>query len=502
MKRFAFRPRTGWLIGLAAVAATGHAAIEDPVRLDAGLVSGGETTPSGVRVFRGLPFAAPPVGENRWRAPQPVEPWEGVRDASKFGNVCVQHETEPRYVNIANMEGSPPMSEDCLYLNVWTPAESPDDRLPVMVFFYGGAFTDGGGAAPLYDGTALAERGAVVVTMNYRLGPFGFLAHPALTAESEIESSGNYGIMDMVASLEWVQRNIAAFGGDPNNVTIFGQSAGAMAITSLMTSPLTEGLFHRAIAQSIMGGAVVPNRDNATLAAAEQQGLEQAQAAGLDTVEEMRALSADEVAETFRAQTMIVDNYVIPEDPAIVFAEGRQHKVDVLMGANGAELSFGGRRGPPGASDGSDRIFWTAWRVAEYQREAGRKAYVYWFTQKSPAPEGSDPYLPVHASEVKYVFDNLGEQPLFPDSSDPKLVAASAADQRLADMMASYWVNFARTGNPNGEGLPEWPAHTGLDSVKAAILDAHPETQSLPTLEQMQAHEARMQEQLEPLLKK
>src|SRR5690606_21929283 len=350
---------------------------------------------SGVRIYRGLPFAAPPVGENRWRPPQPVEPWQGVRDASKFGNVCVQADTG-RYVNIAIMEGQPPRSEDCLYLNVWTPAKSQDDRLPVMVYFYGGAFTDGAGSAPLYDGTALAERGVVVVTMNYRLGPFGFLAHPALTAESVHKSSGNYGIMDMVASLEWVQRNIDAFGGDPGNVTIFGQSAGAMAITSLMTSPLAEGLFHRAIAQSIMGGAVSPNAPNATLEAQEQQGLRNAQAAGLETLEAMRALAAEEggekgpgtqtvdgddhrsprgprnahaagletleamralsteeVVEKFpRTQTMIVDNYVIPEDPAIVFAEGRQHKVDVLMGANAAELSFGGRRGPGGASDG------------------------------------------------------------------------------------------------------------------------------------------------------
>jgi para-nitrobenzyl esterase len=501
------------LIGSCLLASVGQAQIKDPVRLDAGLISGGETSESGVRVFRGLPFAAPPIGENRWRAPQPVEPWDGVRDASEFGDVCIQADTRPRYVNIANMDGSPPLSEDCLYLNVWTPAESASDHLPVMVFFYGGAFTDGGGAAPLYDGTHLAERGAVIVTMNYRLGPFGFFAHPALTADSEHETSGNYGIMDMVASLEWVRNNIAAFGGDPAEVTVFGQSAGAMAIASLITSPLTKNLFQRAIAESIVNGGVTPNNPRATLANAEQQGVSAAESLGVSTAAELRALTADEVSANLRSAGMILDNWVFPEDPAIVYAEGRENKVDVLMGANAKELSFGGGRGggrggrggrggaaasdAPGAADGSDRMFWTARRIAEYERLAGKNGYVYWFTQTSPAPKGSEPYQPVHASEVKYVFDNLGEIPLYPDSSDRELAAASAADQRVADMMASYWVNFARTGNPNGRGLPEWPAHTGLDSVNAAILDADPASEGLPTLSQMQAFEAQLQQQLE-----
>jgi para-nitrobenzyl esterase len=321
-----------------------------------------------------------------------------------------------------------------------------------------------------------------------------------------------------------VQHNIAAFGGDPANVTIFGQSAGAMAITSLMTSPLTQGLFNRAIAESIMGGGASPNGANATLAAQEQAGAQMAAAAGLETLEQMRALSAEEVATTFpRAQTMIVDNYVIPEDPAIVFAEGRQQPVDALMGSNSNEMSFalggrggrgGGRGGRGGAgaagaaqaaaprpgADGSDRIFWVARQIAEYQREAGQKAWVYWFSQTSPAAGDAPPSLPVHASEVKYVFDNLGKIPLYPDTSDAAHAATSADDQRVADLMASYWVNFARTGDPNGPGLPTWPAHTGLDSVNAAILDANPSAQQLPTLEQMRGFEAQLQEQLGPLL--
>jgi para-nitrobenzyl esterase len=488
--------RIGGVFACALVAYGCEAQIADPVQLEAGLVSVGDVTPSGVRVYRGLPFAAPPVGDNRWRAPQPVEAWDGVRDGSEFGNVCIQADTQPRYINIANMDGSPALSEDCLYLNVWTAAESPSDRLPVMVFFYGGAFTDGGGAPPLYDGTALAERGAVVVTMNYRLGSFGFFAHPALTAESGYNSSGNYGILDMVASLEWVQANIAALGGDPDNVTVFGQSAGAMAITSLMTSPLAEGLFQRAIAQSIMGGGASPNGRNATLAAQEEAGAQAAERAGLATLAAMRALPADEVLTTLRANTMIVDNYVIPEDPAIVFAEGRHNKVDVLMGGNFADLAFGGGGPPDPANNASDRVFWVARRIADYAREAGQEAWVYWFARNGA---GSEEFLPVHASEVKYVFDNLGEIPLFPDASDAELIAASADDQRLADQVASYWVNFARTGNPNGSGLPDWPAHTGLDQINAAILDSDPTSTTLPTAASMQALDEQLEVQLETL---
>ncbi len=492
-------------------------AFEDPVRIDSGLVSGTTTNSPQVRAYRGLPFAAPPVGDLRWRAPQPVEPWDGVRVADQFGNVCIQPPGEGR-LNIAAMEGSPPLDEDCLYLNVWTPATTTDDALPVMVYFFGGAFTEGGGSVPLYDGTALAERGAVVVTMNYRLGPFGFFAHPALTSDSPLDTSGNYGIMDMLASLEWVRTNIDAFGGDPGNVTIFGQSAGAMAIASLIASPRAAGLFHRAIGQSVMGGGVMPGMT--TLAQAEARGVEAAEAVGVSSAAELRALTAEEVTSHFRSAGMIVDNWAIPEDPGLVFAEGRQNEVDALFGANRQESAFfqanttpeqfeaqaeqrygelaadylavyphatGEQAATATAEAFSDQAFWNARRYADYQRRLDRRGFVFYFAQNPPAPDG-EPELPAtHATEVPYAFDNLGELPLFPDRSIPELAAASAADQRVADQMASYWVNFARTGDPNGSDLPAWPEHTALDEpVAAIILDAQPQSERLPALPRMQ----------------
>jgi len=208
----------------AAFSLSANAALKEPLKLDSGEIGGSVESAPGIRAFKGIPFAAPPVGALRWTAPQPVAKWTGVRDASKYGNVCIQPPGQGR-LNIANMEGSPPTSEDCLYLNVWTGAASATEKRPVMIWWFGGAFTEGGGAVPLYDGTALAKKGVVVVTMNYRLGAFGFFTHPALTAESSHKASGNYGLMDMLASARWVKNNIAAFGGDPNNVTVFGQSA-------------------------------------------------------------------------------------------------------------------------------------------------------------------------------------------------------------------------------------------------------------------------------------
>jgi para-nitrobenzyl esterase len=485
--------------------------IVEPISLDAGLLAGGADSSAGVRVYKGIPFAAPPVGELRWREPQPVAKWSGTRDASQFGNVCIQPAGQGR-LNIAVLPDSPPLSEDCLYLNVWTSAAAATERRPVMVYIFGGAFTEGAGSVPLYDGDALARKGAVVVTMNYRLGPYGFFAHPALTADSPHDASGNYGLADMIAALRWVQSNIAAFGGDPANVTVFGQSAGAMAFASLVSSPLAKGLFQRAAGQSgaWMGLGMAPAMR--TRAQAEEVGVRAATEAGATTVDALRAMSTDDVTAKFRSAGMIVDGWVIPEDPSAVFAAGRQNPVDVLVGSNKEESFFpanitaaqfqeqartrwgdladqylavyphatDAEAGQSQAENFSDGAFWHMRLFADYQVQRGNQAWLYWFAQNPPAPAGQPAFPATHATEVPYAFNNLGQLPLFPDRSVPELAAASAPDLKVADQMSSYWVNFARTGNPNGPGLPEWRAHEVGKIDNAMILDAEPATESLP----------------------
>ena len=496
-----------------------NAALKEPLKLDSGEIGGGVESAPGIRAFKGIPFAAPPVGALRWTAPQPVAKWSGVRDASKFGDVCIQPPGQGR-LNIANMEGSPPTSEDCLYLNVWTGAASANEKRPVMIWWFGGAFTEGGGSVPLYDGTALAKKGVIVVTMNYRLGAFGFFTHPALTAESPHKASGNYGLMDMLASARWVKNNIAAFGGDPNNVTVFGQSAGAMAIASLVASPESKGLFKRAISESgaWMGLGMAPGMT--TRAQAEERGVKAATEAGVSTAAELRAMSAADVTAKLRSGgcpgCMIVDGWVIPEDPSVTFAAGRQNAVDVLVGSNKEELSFG--RGAtaqqfeagaqrygdlageflklyPHATDEeaarsniastADGTFWHMRLYADYQVKKGNKAYLYFFTQHPPAPDGKPPFPASHAAEVPYVFDNLGKPHLFPDSSSAELSAKSAPDKKVADEMSSYWTNFAKTGDPNRPGLPKWTAHKIGNGQDAIILDANPASEKLPTPERL-----------------
>jgi para-nitrobenzyl esterase len=526
MKTTTTAARAG-LLAAASLLLCGAAGAElvEPLRLDSGLAGNSTESSPGVRAFKGLPFAAPPVGALRWKEPQPVAKWSGTRDASKFGNVCLQPagptEGAGARLNIAVLPDSPPLSEDCLYLNVWTGAASASERRPVMVYFFGGAFTEGAGSVPLYDGDALARKGAVVVTMNYRLGPYGFFAHPALTAESPHNASGNYGLMDMLASLKWVQSNIAAFGGDPNNVTVFGQSAGAMAIASLVASPQAKGLMHRAISQSGTWLGLGPAAAMRTRAQAEETGVTAAGEAGVATLEQMRAMSAADVTAKFRSAGMIVDGWVIPEDPSTTFAAGRQNAVDVLVGSNKDESFFPGARtvqqfeeqargrwgalAPqflalyPHATDeeaqasaaqqSNDGTFWAMRLYADYQVQRGNKAYLYFFAQNPPAPAGQPPFAAAHAAEVPYVFNNVGQLPLFPDRSDPKLARASAPDLNVADQMSSYWVNFARSGNPNAAGLPVWQEHTVGGSERAIILDADPASEQLPTKPRLELYD-------------
>ncbi len=451
---------------------------------DGGPVEGVEE--NGARVFKGVPFAAPPVGQLRWRAPEPSPPWRGVRSAERFSPVCMQEGAYP--------EDSPPepMSEDCLYLNVWVPAAAREERLPVMVWIYGGGLMNGSASTPLYAGDALSRRDVIVVTANYRLGAFGFLAHPDLTSESAQKASGNYGLLDQLAALGWVKRNIAAFGGDPDNVTVFGQSSGSISISALIASPLARGLFQRAIGQS--GGLFEPldAAPEFKLEGAEQVGRTFAERLGAPSLEALRALPASKiVAQRFRPQPNI-DGYVLNETPYDAFANGRQNDVDILIGSNEGEgLYFASGRtigadnlsdelkrdfppfvvsliGPKAPADddaaraaflafeGDMRFGWNMWAWARLHAAAGnRKTFLYRFSHTPPGEEGA-----THGAEMPYVFDHLDLKPL----------AWTETDRRLAQTMASYWTNFAKTGDPNGAGLPEWPAFT-QSRESALIID-------------------------------
>ncbi|MCU1382291.1 MAG: hypothetical protein JWL71_988 [Acidobacteria bacterium] len=464
---------TGVVLGtvIACGLAIAHAAGPETVTIDAGQIAG--AIADGVRVYKGIPFAAPPVGDLRWKPPQPVVAWTGVKPATRFGAQCMQ---QPYPAGSPYAMEPAPMSEDCLYLNVWSTAAATDSR-PVMVWIHGGAWTRGSGATPVYDGAALAKKGVVVVTTNYRLGPFGFLAHPELTKESADHASGNYAILDHVAALQWVQKNIAAFGGNPANVTIFGESAGSWSVNVLQATPLAKGLFHRAIGES---GAQFAR--NPRLADAEKGGVALAAAVGADSLAALRAVPAETIAavESFRAGAN-VDGWVLPDEVRAIFAQKKQNDVPVLIGSNAnewttlsspaqfpktledfhrrVEAQFPGMAkeldavyAVKGAVDipeamlglGRDQTFTLGMRTwARMVTAGGRKAFLYQFTRVPPGP---NPQLGAyHAAEIAYVFNNIGARP-----------SATLLDKQLGDQMSSYWVNFATTGDPNGTGLPAW----------------------------------------------
>ena len=493
------------VVAVAAVAASVaivSAALPEPVKTDAGLVAAAKNSPDGVRVFRGIPFGAPPVGALRWKPTQPPAKWDGVRPGDRFGNVCIQPKGVGRLNVSVDMPDSPATSEDCLYLNLWTGAARANERRPVMVWIFGGAYTEGAGSSRHNDGEALARKGAVVVTFNYRLGPFGFFSHPDLDAESGHGASGNQAVWDCIAALKWVQRNVEAFGGDPANVTIFGESAGAALSAGLVGSPQARGLFRRAISESgaWMGLSMAPMRKGGPAFAPPAPG----GARGRPTVSplaskpiaELRALATEDVTRSFSGAGMVVDGWAIPEDESITFAKGRQNAVDVLIGSNKDEGSFT-LRGPkadewtervrarwgdladaylrlyPAGTDDQaaksseqafgDEMAWHMWRYAQAQAALGRKTFLYYFTHEPPTEPGKPNLRATHTAEIPYVFNNLKAARVFPDTSSPDLSSRSAAEIRLADVVSQYWVNFAKTGDPNGPptslgaSLPQWP---------------------------------------------
>jgi para-nitrobenzyl esterase len=452
------------------------AAINDPVRLDTGMISGATTATPEVRAFKGIPYAAPPVGDLRWRAPKRAAHWEGTRKADEFGPVCMQG-------------GNQNMSEDCLYLNVWTGAKDASEKRPVMLWIYGGGYYTGSGSQPMYDGEALAKKGAVVVTFNYRLGAFGFFSHPELTKESDRRGAANFGVMDSIAALQWVQRNIARFGGDPKQVTIFGESAGAGMVANLMAIPSAKDLFVRAIGES-SAWSTARIAPLSTLADAELEGVKLADGVGAKSLAELRAKPAEAIQKTGRGLGPVVDGYLIPEDPGKVFAAGKQINVPVLVGSNRDE-SFGGNpktaaefveqarmrfgdladaylKHYPADSDeqarqsafysGRDEMVFIMRNWARLASKSGKsKAFVYYFTQQPPRlPNARGPFAPgphgsaTHVSEILYAFGHLDESRPWTDS-----------DRQVADAMSSHWVNFARSGDPNGKGLNQWAAYDG-----------------------------------------
>ena len=453
-----------------------------------------------VASFRGIPYAAPPIGNLRWRAPQAPAKWQSVRSAENFGNDCVQH----RAYDL-------PQSEDCLFLNIWAPANAlaSGARLPVMFWIYGGGLSYGSAAWPWYDGAAFARQGVVLVSFNYRLARFGFFAHPALSAEDKNAVVGNYGFLDQIAALEWVKRNIAAFGGNPSDVTIFGESAGGRSVNALLVSPLSKGLFQKAIIESGAGRTGMRHiRENrpGIGASAESMGVEFAKSAGLTnaTADALRGLPADVVRGPVGATppsfpNAMIDGRLIVEDFADTYKKGAQHQVPLILGANSAEFGTGAAPDPDvlfkslgavkdkalalydgyGTHDQryvameitSDMGMVNGTRfVARLIATAGKPVYLYHFGYVSEAARRTMPGAR-HASELVFVFNTPGSRTT--RSQPPSEV--SDADRTVAKQMNAYWVNFAKTGNPNGTGLPRWSAYNAAsDNVLEFTMNEGP----------------------------
>jgi para-nitrobenzyl esterase len=484
----------------------------------------GTVEQSGINSFKAIPFAAPPVGNLRWKEPQPVKNWSGTLEAKQFGSNGMQ-------TNVFGDMGfrTKGMSEDCLYLNVWTPSISKKG-LPVLVYFYGGGFVAGDGSEARYDGESMATKGIVAVTVNYRLGVFGFMAHPELTKESPHKASGNYGVLDQAAALKWVKQNIAAFGGDPNHITIAGESAGSVSVSAQMASPLSKGLISAAIGES---GSLLGTLPATPLAKGEETGVEFAKTVGANSLAELRATPADtllQAATTFGPFrfSMTVDGYFFPTDPFKIYEAGEQAHVPLLVGWNSEEMNYRmvmGNEKPTkenyikavqklygeranealqaynATSDAeveqvatelaSDRfISFSTWKWADTQaKTSGKNVYRYYFSRPRPAMSASmgsvtaglaggvvkdttakpAPKMPaakgaVHSAEIEYAMGNL---------SSNKVYDWTPEDYKVSKIMQAYFANFIKTYNPNGPGLPKWPAINSSNEAQYINIDVN-----------------------------
>jgi para-nitrobenzyl esterase len=485
----------------------GNNLVNNQVQVASGRLAGA-TAASGIHEFKGIPYAAPPVGARRWQAPQPVQPWTNVRPATQFGPRAMQL---PLFGDMNFRSNG--VSEDCLYLNVWTGAKASQEKRPVLVYFYGGGFVAGDGSEPRYDGEALAKKGIVTVTINYRLGVFGFMAHPELTKESPNHASGNYGLLDQQAAIQWVKKNIAAFGGDPAHITIAGESAGSWSVSAQLAAPGSKELIKGAIAES---GSLLGLQPLPTLAQGEQTGVTFGTSLGASTLAALRALPAQQVLEASGKQgaprfSPVVDGYFLPKQPTEIFAAGQQAHVPLLVGWNSQEMTYQMVLGPaaptldnyrtamqklygdraaealtqyPAATDaeveqaannlaGDRFIAYSTWKLADAQLQTGgQPVYRYLYARPRPAmtPEmgnataglaggvvrgtgNAAPAPPakgaVHSAEIEYALGNLPSNKVFAWTPD---------DYQVSKTMQGYFANFIKTGNPNGAGLPTWPA--------------------------------------------
>ena len=468
------------------------------VATDSGGVQG--TVENGLAVWRGIPFAAAPVGRLRWREPEAPSAWPGIRRAGRFSPICMQRGMYP-----PDAPGEPE-SEDCLYLNIWAPAGTSPSSLPVMVWIYGGGLENGSALTPLYAGDRLATKRVVVVTFNYRLGVFGFLAHPELSRESAHKGSGNYGLLDQIAALRWVRRNIAGFGGDPERVTVFGQSSGSISLSILTASPLARGLFERAIGES--GGLFEPVEISSDykLPGAEDEGRDFVRRAHAASIAKLREMPARRLLAIPFGPHPVLDGYVLRDSPYDVYRAGLENPVTLLIGSNADEGAFflAGRKIDPqdyreqlsgdfpaflvdllapspghtplsaraaaAAFEGDIRFRYDMWTWARLAAGNSRPVFLYEFA-RVPAFHPHSPYAGLgatHGVEMAYVFGHL----------DPASAAWTKQDRALLDIVESYWTNFARTGNPNGEGLPRWPGFNNAREL--VVLDTRVRAAQVP----------------------